>query len=647
MPDTVTVSQRIRPLRMLFLIRPTNIRDLQKVLEYCTCAWGGMYNGIVPIYTRAPKWWSEPHFKAPSPSSFASQYIQVFEPDYIVCDKKDQGVIAEFPKERTLELAELFDQSPKDEFSGDLNVGLNVLGLYRQFFQEECKYLRAKPLDIATPSVTANEIALFNAVCFGAFPGSGKLQCYHDLFQKLFNPNTDQLTADNYIEKLSGLNPISLGRYGFKCVRWSESDGPTIFIMDATDPVDLIDFWNLRAIGWNVFPAPIRGVGDLITACNSYINRPHSSSVLGEPISVHVTIIKSKHVAETDYQRFANRLDGATSGRLRRGAYPRFWDSFGRKVDSLQRCVITAEHIENTVPCQQGRISFQIGTPSCAPPYRLAHHPGWASIIHVQGTQAGQEVAEVIPSELGDLSEMLTDFKDRNLFAGNEGIVLLSSSGPQFWNLPTRFSVISRTFDKSGRSTRLSGAGKIAAQVIRQLGGPGGSNLIRNADLMRKLNELAKGQVESGSMAESQAEKPTLRRRSLSFRELRGLVMRISDNDKLRADYHLQALLRSNILKLGVELSCPNCTQRNWYPLGKFGNNATAFGVLHNFHFPSAIHPKRPGIIVRRGPLALKTLHKAVIRWRTHYECSLPETIDRQHGYLVLFSQWHLEMKSN
>ncbi|CAM6000265.1 unnamed protein product [Sphagnum balticum] len=41
--------------------------------------------------------------------------------------------------------------------------------------------------------------------------------------------------------------------------------------MDSASTLDLIDYWNLRALGWGIIPIPIQWQTELLERCKSFV----------------------------------------------------------------------------------------------------------------------------------------------------------------------------------------------------------------------------------------------------------------------------------------------------------------------------------------------------------------------------------------
>ena len=54
--DEIRLDIKLRPIRFLFLVKPSDKRSLEKIFQINTLLWGGKYNPIVPYFKRVPKW---------------------------------------------------------------------------------------------------------------------------------------------------------------------------------------------------------------------------------------------------------------------------------------------------------------------------------------------------------------------------------------------------------------------------------------------------------------------------------------------------------------------------------------------------------------------------------------------------------------
>jgi hypothetical protein len=53
----LTAEIRLRPTRIGFLVRPSDLASVRSIMRVCTCLWGGAYNPIIPVFARPPPEW--------------------------------------------------------------------------------------------------------------------------------------------------------------------------------------------------------------------------------------------------------------------------------------------------------------------------------------------------------------------------------------------------------------------------------------------------------------------------------------------------------------------------------------------------------------------------------------------------------------
>src|SRR5215510_12009491 len=92
MPD-ISVGVQLRPTRIGFLVRPTDLASVRAIMRACACLWGGVYNPIIPVFKRAPKEWKPQAFDRFRGIEVAKGYVRFFEPDVYV--ETESGLLEE------------------------------------------------------------------------------------------------------------------------------------------------------------------------------------------------------------------------------------------------------------------------------------------------------------------------------------------------------------------------------------------------------------------------------------------------------------------------------------------------------------------------------------------------------------------------
>ena len=86
-------SIRLRPTRIGFLVSPTNVGEVRRIMQVCTCLWGGAFNPIIPVYEETPEPWSEHPFPSLAGPEVTRGYLDFFEPDLFV--ESETGLAAQ------------------------------------------------------------------------------------------------------------------------------------------------------------------------------------------------------------------------------------------------------------------------------------------------------------------------------------------------------------------------------------------------------------------------------------------------------------------------------------------------------------------------------------------------------------------------
>ncbi|HEX3971321.1 MAG TPA: hypothetical protein VHX19_08355, partial [Stellaceae bacterium] len=66
----------LRPTRIGFLTRPTDLASVREIMRVCTCLWGGIFNPIIPVFERAPKDWRPEIYQRFRGADVAKGYVR-------------------------------------------------------------------------------------------------------------------------------------------------------------------------------------------------------------------------------------------------------------------------------------------------------------------------------------------------------------------------------------------------------------------------------------------------------------------------------------------------------------------------------------------------------------------------------------------
>ena len=198
------------------------------------------------------------------------------------------------------------------EETGTLGYGIGIFDILEHFVQEELRFKRRFPIRVVLPEPYRRH-SLFLASTLGTLPGGTEL-ALREYWTEPLSASWQQCEGHSYAELMDKntyfprrLSCQFLG--GANNPYWGKRD--CVFVMDATSTVDIIDFWNLRAIGWSVIPAPVQftkhdSVCDL---ANEFIDDNFFPFQYDRSHYNRTTILNSENVKKEHVEKFVGSLN--------------------------------------------------------------------------------------------------------------------------------------------------------------------------------------------------------------------------------------------------------------------------------------------------------------------------------------------------
>ena len=495
-----SITTTLRPLKFALLVHPGDQRGLREAIELNTLLWGGQFNPIIPTYRRLPSGWHGTERIGTARDVFTG-YLEAFDPDYVV----PIGIVAEAPfpvGHRTVLSAKAV--LGNFEETGTVGYGLGIFDILRQFVEEELRFTRRDPLRIVLPE-PYRQHPLFLASALGALssgtasalrrywtePLSASWQrCEGHSYAELFGRDTffPRRLSCLFIKGVHGLNP---------------GDRDCVFVMDAGSTVDIIDFWNLRAIGWNVIPAPVQffehaAVRDL---ANGFIDENFFPLRHNRSVYNSTTILKSQGVTVEQVDQFIRLLDIKSKAASKQPKiilqrwYPRIWDSWARRHDHAGAIHLEADTRSQDIP--EGRTDLRLRTldPKFMSRFGSSANTAFANMIDLKFYGANELVAEVLPDGDETLARAIGGIGLAEWRFSSSGMTYLSSH--KDWSIcldiPDAESVFVEWFRQRDWSVELSSAGHIAKQTCLALGGVWGLGILTDQGIVKLLSRMSDG----------------------------------------------------------------------------------------------------------------------------------------------------------
>lgn len=569
-----SVTVRVRPLRIAFLVDPAERGAVYRAIELSSFLWGGSYNPIIPAYRRTPATW-EPHriIRRVQPADIVAGYLDGFDPDLVVpIGRCSDNTYPIGHRDKVQEAELLGDLSETDA----PRYGIGLFEILRDFLDKELKFKRGDDLHIAIP-ILPRSYRAFLASVFGVFPADIQRAVEREL-SHVPEPVFLKPTLQNFLELWT---PERV--FPRHLTMWSLDERPLrhalLFVCDAKSPQDVIDFWNLRAAGYYVVPIPLqistnasvkKLAEDFIEA--NYVPYRHNPDMYH-----YTTVQRSRSLSEESVRKFCKSLNiAAPTGKQQpkysmRWWYPRLWDAWARE-NAFEGIQYPYSH-EQERRISEGESRLELR--SLDPKFRLGGeftgNPKFANEFSFRFYGAKEPMAEVIPEASRELSSAIGRIGYREWRFSKFGPVFLARNKGDliFLDLPRAETVMIEWFRERGWKVALSGAGRIATQLVKQLGGSYGTTWLAHKGVIDLLRELEK---EAG-----------MPRQAVASRLARVIA---DDGLYFDVDRFLEGLLESNALRLGARVQCPVCTRYNWYELNSLTYELDCRFCLADFEPP-------------------------------------------------------------
>jgi hypothetical protein len=205
-------------------------------------------------------------------------------------------------------------------------------------------------------------------------------------------------------------------------------------------------------------------------------------------------------------------------------------------------------------------------------------------------------VQPVIPWKSDVAATLTRDFGEERAWIQREGIAVLTGEFgfSSYLRVPNAHNIFASLAESLGYKLSISPAGRTCEQIISAVGGLKMLGIVaRSPELLRFLDRLAHDdlevEIETGNGGESR------RRVRKAFAPLSAVqeVIQRSNEQSTFAARHLNALIRCNVLKLGMALPCSHCQHTSWFSLEDLAPKLSCPRCLGQFDFPSGSPPPR------------------------------------------------------
>ena len=497
--NNIRVDIRLRPIRFGFLVRPDDQEKILEIFRLNTCLWGGMFNPIIPFFESVPSWLESEGFHFENPKQMINDYLDFFEPDFLV--EAEEGLAEEFgfDPERVLQFRHIL------ELPGGNNArqyGLSVYGIYQDLYTKAFQFEQRHKDPVVHVQPADMAFANFAAANFGSFPVHEQFRYFEHNYKGIFNPKQIVLDAAE-LAKLyqSGyLSTLRIGCEKLQTLYKAFHDAPllsTLFILDAHEPKDLVDFWNLRAIHQDVRAVPIQWIEELLPFCKQFIqDNDHHQSNNPRLNKVSPVLMFSQSLSEGDVEEMVKNyslVEEEDVYTIRRWG-PTIWNKLSTQAASPTRPTLVADRKIMNVPIDgdNPEIRFDPLFPDFVSEYnlfrvanviRLQDWSNTSQALRLRDASKDDQIATVFPRNYKNPSvpkfqpELQREWD--YLLPTTEGLVIFPSDENMFerWSLVDGTTAFNQWLTAHQVPAILSDAGKATEQIIQSIGRSSGWGL--------------------------------------------------------------------------------------------------------------------------------------------------------------------------
>jgi hypothetical protein len=597
MPD-ISAEIQLRPTRIGFLVRPTDLASVRTIMRACACLWGGIYNPIIPVFRNPPKEWKTEIYERFKGPAIAKGYVRFFEPDVYV--EAEEGLLenaglgalreqhAMHPQ--VIALKKLFEPEGGRDWS-EPEFGLNIHDVLGHIYETEQQFVRRdKRESLLVKPEHGN--ALTESV-FGAYPTLSDVGYIQEAYKDVYQPEEVGADPETWRRVFRGgaETPLRVTEHGLNTERFWHHD-LFLFVFDPSRATDLIDLWNLRLEPHPVLPIPIGWFEALANDIYDVLKSQHRP-VVGNPSGLmhHATIEFGRSIPKTDADGLIRKLKpGLPPGAL----MVKYWrnsiwiDHRDDRVHRDSRMKVVAKEHRANLALNEDRGKCQTVFETLDPEFSSRHgkgDPRWVNVLRISN-YSDKSIAAVLPFNTFDRAWPRLASRDP-IPIGSEGWVF-----PQrYKNLGQHVSLlraddaITGSLKQLGIEAKLSDPGHIAKQMLEHIGGLWGVYLLADIDTLKLLNKMAGGLRRKRNDDDTVEESFELR--TAALKEWTDLIARRQEKRSLTAN-SLAYFTQRNVIRLGLETECPHCGAKNWSTLTAVDYRVTCERCLKPYDFPQA-----------------------------------------------------------
>ena len=560
-------------MRLGWCVREGNWDDLHSVLRGACALWGGVFNPILSI----------------GDTDEATQLVRLYEVDALFPAAEDPQLAAFIERFAHLRWPSLHRGLFVDGWRGrGRAIFLDIYHPVRRIYEE---HMDGKTDPAAKATIyewTAGDpLEHVFLAQFGAYPAREDIHLdYGGMVEGYVKAERVALPIDGPVpaEAYQHLTPWALSRFDLRRDRSPNWDQPGLYVGDASDFVDVVNFWNLRAASVNVIffdPQHQARLGEMARAYIKLLKRrPREDRAFEAELGIW-----SKEGRAVDLAAF-KEVESFARTEIREGT----WNGLNLKPPLMW---IEDERV-------LGSRSESDGIPSLT--FELREKPFYEE--HEVHTQ--HYVASIDPLAFGEGEQVtfnypflpeLNDFYRREacladgIRSGRDGLGVITDVGTEALTIRALRprSLIASIFEAFGMKAELSEAGRIASRLIQQMGGVQGCRVFKIAGVRALIERYKPFQAFTRGEATQVIGEVDPNTGKPNFARYESLFIEHREGPQLKPHQVFDYLVKKNVFRVGLNLTCPNCELGFWTHLDNLGTEITCEYCGQRFNVTSQL----------------------------------------------------------
>ncbi len=552
--ETARVDITYRPLRIGFALCSNDIASYRKVIRLCSTFWGGLYNPILDV--NIPE---------------SAKLIEVFRPDFLVPVGDDPAIAAFIARYPHL-INPLFPQqlffAPSHGREGQARL-LDMQNLivhhrdsagWKTIVNAGFRFLRWADDDPLADVFLSQ---------FGGYPEPKEIGLDYDQIVSQMTTAVDVHVRPNAI-----LPPIILDHPGIAYLNrhtlepYYKSNAGWIYhglyLGNASNCADLINFWNLRACGINLRFLDLAHRDRLAEFQSLYIERLRTRLSGLDEIHRKPAIWSRDEFSEQ--AKLIAVQDGYILCLLGEGS----WNGLNIRPQTMHFGKESSLGVLGGSPARP-RIRFALKDKPFSGDTRFYQQHLVAS-VSINGWRADGANYTFQPPYIPELNEfaaraMHHDFGALRLEKDSVGVVIDAADPDISLEALSTSSLIEEIFNLGGFRATPSSSGLITRQLITRMGGVDGARAFKIPGVRKLLRTYAPNQsfTRKGALQLiGQTDKET----HASFADHENLYIEPRDHGtKLTSQMAFSHLVEKGLFRIGSDIKCPACALISWTAL--------------------------------------------------------------------------------